>query len=307
MIKNKKFLTSILTLLFVLILSALITFRPFDNLPSWSQIFNLFGLSDVDKNVKNYDMSVHYIDVGKADAIFITCNDKNILIDSGNVEPQNPVVEYLKRQQVSKLDLVIASHQDKDHIGGMSNILYEFEIDKFMMPQLPDNLIPSSNCYESMMYVLSEKDIPISFPKCGENFQLGDMQINILGPVKQSNDSTNNNSIVMQIIYKDAKFLFMGDAEEEEEYDILDLGINIESDVIKIGHHGSKTSTTQELLDAVLPKYAVISVGEDNNNLPKKSVLERLADSNVKVYRTDLNGNVIIATNGDKLSVFTQH
>lgn len=302
---NKTKILFLIGAILIIVLSALITFNPFKVIPSWDEIFNFIGLSDISSKANGYSMSVHYLDVGKADAILIECDSKNILIDSGNVDPDNKVVEYLKKRHINNLDLVIATHPDKDHIGGMSNIIYEFEINHFMMPQIPEEVTPKSSVYEGMIYALNSNGIAVDNPVSGESFEIGGAQALIVAPVKMRDD-TNNNSIVLKLTYGNDSFLFTGDAQADEEADILKSGYNIQSTVLKVGHHGSKTSTTESFLESVRPEYAVISVGEDDNNLPKKVILDRLSKNGVRFYRTDLNGTIVIATNGDGINIFTQ-
>lgn len=281
--------------------AAAVTFVP--GMPTWKQVFHFFGVSQAEAD--GYDMAVHYIDVGKADSIFITCNGKNILIDAGDVELSYKAAEYLKRQGVKNLDLVVATHPDKDHIGGMANVLFEFNTARFMMPAVPQSCQPNSTAYEAMLFAAQKKEIDVTSPQPGDCFSIGDMQVCIFAPQKEYDD-TNNNSIVLQITYKQDSFLFMGDAEKQAEQDILAAGYDLRSEVLKVGHHGSDTSTTQAFLDAVQPKYAVISVGENNDNLPKKEVLDRLSKNSINTYRTDIDGMVILATNGDGIHVVTE-
>lgn len=302
---NKTKIVFLVVAILIIVLSALITFNPFNIMPSWNKIFNFVGLSDISSKADGYDMSVHYLDVGKADAILIECNSKSILIDSGNVDPDNKVVEYLKKRHINNLDLVIATHPDKDHIGGMTNIIYEFEINHFMMPQIPEEVVPKSSVYESMLYALDSKGITVDNPISGENFEIGGAQALVLAPIKIYDD-TNNNSIVLKLNYGNDSFLFTGDAQADEEDDVLKSGYDIQSTVLKVGHHGSKTSTTESFLKSVRPEYAVISVGEDDNNLPKKVILDRLNKNGVRFYRTDLSGTIVITTNGDGVNIFTQ-
>lgn len=250
-------------------------------------------------------MSVHILDVGKADAIHINSGDKNILIDAGDVDITNPVTEYLKKNNISKLDFIIATHPHRDHIGGMKDIINQFSIEKFMMPEVPESITPTSKTYESMLSALSQNNIFVDKPHPGNNFNIGNMEISILGP-KQQYNNLNNNSVVVKIKYLDKSFLFMGDAESESESDLLLSDYNLKSDVLKVGHHGSKTSTTQKFLDAVLPEYAVISVGPDSNNLPKADIINRIKKNNIKLYRTDINGDVTFITDGNTIEIETE-
>ena len=301
----KKRLLVLGAVLLLVIAAATVSFQTIDGIPTWKRIYQLFGISDVSREADSYDLSVHFIDVGKADGIYIRCNGKHILIDSGDVEYSGTVTNYLKRQGVEVLDLVVATHFDRDHIGGMANVLMEFEVKKFLMPKLPQELLPDSSAYETMVYALGHQQVPVENPTVGDSFSLGGLEIQVLGP-QRVYDDMNDNSALMKMTYGEVSFLFMGDAEENAEKDLLEQGYDLRSTVLKVGHHGSKTSTSQELLDAVMPQAAVISVGEDGNELPKTQVLDRLSENGVTVFRTDLNGNIIMASNGDELHIFME-
>ena len=278
-------------------------------LPSWDEIFKFFNLSTISPedsyDVNDYDMSVHFLDVGKADSIYIHCNGKNILIDAGDVDTKNTVYEYLRKNHVKDLDLVMVSHPHRDHIGEMPQIINKFKIKKFIMPRVPESITPTFKTYESMLTALYENNINVDEPEYGASFMVGDMLLEIFAPTK-GYEEMNNNSIVARITYGEDSFLFVGDCQKEEESDLISSGVDLSSDVLKVGHHGSKTSTTQKFLDKVSPKYAVITVGKDSSNLPKQSTIDRLNANNIEVYRTDMNGCVIFLTNGHGIDVKTQ-
>ena len=271
---------------------------------TWHDVYTSVGITEPTDVFENYDMSAHFIDVGKADSIYVNCKDKNILIDGGEKDTYNTVVEYLKKKGIKKLDLVIASHPHSDHIGGLVEVLNEFKIGKVLMPKLRDDIVPTSKVYENFLLAIDKNNIPVEIAISGNTFYIGNLKIEIFAPNKQY-DSINNNSIVAKLIYKNISFLFTGDAEKESEQDILSKNFDIKSTVLKVGHHGSKTSTTNAFLKRVNPEYAVICVGEDKYNLPKKETINKLKNCGAKIYRTDLNGTVVLATNGDDIKVVT--
>lgn len=256
-------------------------------------------------NVYDCEFRVHYLDVGKADSALIQCGDVDILIDAGDVDNNHFVCSYLKQQNVDDLELVIATHPDRDHIGQMEDVINTFDIDEFMMPNIPESAIPTDVTYLNMMDALNNKEVEVTSPEAGESISLGDITVEILAPINLADD-TNGNSIVSKIMYKDKKFLFMGDADTAEEKDILSAGYDVKSDVLKIGHHGSKTSTSKEFLKAVNPNYAVISVGKDKNNLPKQETIDKLNEVGAKIYRTDLDGTIIMGTDGEDIIISTE-
>lgn len=302
-VKQKRTLIVSLSIIFAIAIG--ITVCENFNIISWKNVFNLAGVSDFTSESDRYDMSVHFIDVGKADSIYIKCKDKNILIDSGEKNTYDLVNEYLRRQNVKVLDLVIATHPHTDHIGGMPKVIEEFQINKLLMPELKEEVIPTSRTYEKFLLAIKNKNIAPERPIPGTSFNVGELIFEVLAPNKQYDD-VNNNSIVVKMTFKNTSFLFTGDAEKESENDMMNNNFNLEADVLKVGHHGSKTSTSSAFLRKVNPKYAVICVGEDRYNLPKKITIDKLTKRNIKVFRTDCNGTVVFSTDGNKISVFTE-
>lgn len=302
-VKQKR--TLIVSLIIIFAISIGITVCENFNIISWKNVFNLAGVSDFASESDRYDMLVHFIDVGKADSIYIKCKDKNILIDAGEKNTYDLVNEYLRRQNVKVLDLVIATHPHTDHIGGMPKVIEEFQINKLLMPELKEEVIPTSRTYEKFLLAIKNKNIAPERPIPGTSFNVGELIFEVLAPNKQYDD-VNNNSIVVKMTFKNTSFLFTGDAEKESENDMMNNNFNLEADVLKVGHHGSKTSTSSAFLKKINPKYAVVCVGEDRYNLPKKITIDKLTKRNIKVFRTDCNGTVVFSTDGNKISVFTE-
>ena len=289
-----------------MVVSSIISYGRIENL-NWKKVFADLKISDVSlPESSEFDLNVHFLDVGKADCIYINYKDHNILIDAADTEPLPNVVEYLKRQGVSNLDLAVVSHPHRDHIGQMAQVIKEFNINKFIEPDIPEQYIPTGVTYEKMLKALKNENINAELIKGRKNIKLDDLNIDIFGPLSVDPKNVNNNSIVLKITYLNVSFLFTGDAEKQEETEIIDSGCNLKADVIKIGHHGSRTSSSQNFLDAVRPRYAVISVGPDRNNLPKEEVLTRLKNMNTSIYRTDISGNIIFSSNGKEIKVVTE-
>lgn len=303
--KHKKLIISISILL--ICGTIILSYSNNLNIPTWNKIYNYLNISKgtVDVNYEDYPLSVHILNVGKADAIYIKSNDKNILIDSGDTDTKDQVIQYLNNNKIQQFDLIIATHPHKDHIAGMDNIINTFSINRFIMPKLSETIIPTTKTYNSMINSLKDNNITVESPVAGNNFKIGEINIDILGPIKEY-DNLNNNSVVVKLAYKNTSFLFVGDAEKEAETDLISSGANLKSTVLKVGHHGSKTSTTQKFLNAVNPEYSVISVGPDSNNLPKDSIINRLKNNNIKTYRTDKSGTIIFTSDGDNINVFTE-
>lgn len=302
--QNKSKQSFKIILLLFLAIGLVISFLPFGAGASWRHIFSFFGLNDFSSAADSSPLSVHVLEVGKADCIFIECKGKYMLVDGGTMDCGEPVSEYLDRRGVERLDYIINTHPDKDHIGGLATIIAKYDIGSYLAPEIPASLIPVSEEYVHTQKALEKKNMRITTPNPLDTFDLNGLKIEVLAPLKQG-DSTNNNSIVLRLAYGETRFLLMGDAEKEEEADLLASGYNLSADVLKVGHHGSRTSTTEEFIRKVKPHYTAISVADDSNHLPKREVLKRLKSTESEVLRTDVNGTLIFMSDGQTISVVT--
>lgn len=247
---------------------------------------------------------VHFIDVGQADCSLVLCDDKSLLIDGGNVADSSLVVSYLLNLGIESLDYVICTHAHEDHVGGLNGPLNKFKVNCNIFAPATG---ASTKCYKDFIDAVSKQDKSLTIPNAGYSFMLGSAEVKFLGPVREDYSDINNTSIVTKITYKNTSFLFTGDAETEAEADILDAGFDVSADVLKVGHHGSENSTSYRFLRDILPSIAVISVGANNDyGHPTEEALSRLRDADVKVYRTDVQGNIIISSDGNRLSVVTE-
>lgn len=251
---------------------------------------------------ENTGFSVHYIDVGQGDAALVLCDDMSMLIDGGKPKASDVIYTYLKNQGITCLDYLICSHPDDDHIGGLSAPLSTLTVKNVYAPDIEAN----SRSYQSFKQKAAEQGLTIQHPVCGDSLKFGSSTIDFLGPVTVSADDKNNSSIVMKIKYGETSFLFVGDAEREEEQQILDKGFDLSATVLKVGHHGSRNSTTYPFLREIMPEYAVISVGDNSYGHPTEDVLSRLRDADVKVYRTDMQGDIIAVSDGKTVSITTK-
>lgn len=244
-------------------------------------------------------LSVHFIDVGQGDCIYINQGEYNMLIDAGNNEDGEKLVSYLKSLNVNGFDYVIGTHPHEDHIGGMDDIINNFEIENYYMP----DKLSTTKTFEDVLDALDAKGLSYNVPKIDDEFKLGDATFKVIYSGDDTND-INDSSIVLKMTYGDNSFLFTGDATSNVEEIILNK--DIKSDVLKVAHHGSSYSSTTEFLDKVNPKYAVISVGKNNSyNHPASITLQKLSNRDIKVYRTDLDGTIIFTSDGTNLSVQT--
>jgi beta-lactamase superfamily II metal-dependent hydrolase len=255
------------------------------------------SLISCQKTTKASSIKIHYIDVGQGDCELIQIEDKNILIDAGTSDKK--ALDYLKSIEIKKIDYAIATHPHEDHIGSMDDVIKAFDIVNFYAPKATTN----TKTFENMVKSLKAKDLKMSVPKIGEEITVGNAILTFLAPNGDRYEDLNNNSIVVKLKYGNNSFIFMGDAEDISEGEILKKQLDIKADILKIGHHGSRSSTTQEFLDKVNPKYAVISCEKGNDyGHPHKETLTKLNDKNINVFRTDLNGTIIAESDGKEIS-----
>ena len=238
-----------------------------------------------------------FLDVGQADSILINANNKYMLIDAGNNEDGEKLVMYLKSLGIEKFDYVVGTHAHEDHIGGMDNIIDSFDIGTFYMP----DVITTTKTFEDVLDSLEKKNLNFDTPQIGSTFDLGKAKIETIYVGKDSKN-LNNSSIILKLTYGNVSFLFTGDTESDVEKTLLNK--DIESDVLKVAHHGSNTSSSNAFLKKVNPKYAIISVGTGNSyGHPKSVILDRLEKLGTKIYRTDELGTIIVTTDGEKIEV----
>ena len=249
---------------------------------------------------ENSTFSVHFIDVGQADAALVECDGHYMLIDGGNKEDSNVIYTVLKNAGVSKLDIVVGSHAHEDHIGGIPGAFNYTTADLTLCPVTSYD----SDAFEDFVTYANECGGGVTIPSVGDSYALGSASVVILGV--NGGSETNDTSIVLKVQYGETSFLFTGDAEREAEQTILNSGCDLSATVLKVGHHGSDTSTTYPFLREIMPTYAVISVGDGNSyDHPTDDALSRLRDAGVEVYRTDLHGDIIMTSDGATVSIST--
>lgn len=246
-------------------------------------------------------LAVHYLDVGQADCILLIADDTAVLIDGGNTDTSQYVLNYLRRYGVDELDLVVNTHPHGDHLGGIPTVL---------------NNIPTEEVWCSTTYfttylfsdfkkAVEKNDTTIQRPAIGTVFSDDGLSIKVLGPMEEASayEDLNDSSLVLMVEFGKRKFLFTGDMEAYAEKQLVNADVDLKADVLKVGHHGSYSSTSQIFLDKVDPDYGVITCGLNNEyGHPHRDPMSRLNSADVTLYRTDLMGNVIIMTNGDSLA-----
>ena len=245
---------------------------------------------------------VHFIDVGQADCALLVCGDDAMLIDGGNADDGLVVTRYLQSMGIEDLDLVVATHSHEDHIGGLSTVLRYFDAETIWISEFTY----SNYTVESFLNAAAAQNTPITRARPGDTYTLGGAEITVLGPVRTDYEDVNDLSLVLMAAYGERRFLFTGDMEQPAEGDMLDYwgeGIDWRADVLKVGHHGSYSSTGYRLLRQVAPTWGVISCGRDNEyGHPHDAPLSRLRDAEVTIFRTDLAGTVIAATDGESMA-----
>lgn len=250
-------------------------------------------------NTNNDLLKVHYLDVGQGDSIFVELpNNETMLIDAAESYQSENIINYLKNLNYQKIDYVIGTHPHTDHIGGLKDIINTFEIGKIYMPKV----ISTTKTYESLLMAIKDKNLKINTAKAGTSIIDTDaLKINILAPNNSTYTELNNYSVVTKITYGTTKFLFMGDAEKLSENEIKE---NVTADVIKIGHHGSNTSSSIDFIKKVNAKYGIISVGLNNKyNLPKEETITNWENSGTKIYLTSTNGTIRASSDGTNIKI----
>lgn len=276
----------------------------------WDPIADLFGLNKSPSVTRGGEgeVQVHFIDVGQGDCALILTQDKSVLIDSGESQYADEVIQYIKKAGVETLDLIVVSHAHSDHMGGMAKIITAVDTRKLIMPRLPDELAPTTAAFDGMLDAVDEYSVEVGYTKAGEVFELGEAYLEIIAPYEDFEiTGLNDSSIVARLVHGDNTFLFTGDIEKAAENDILERGTKLSSVVLKIAHHGSASSSQKGFLNKVSGKYAVISVGSPNRyNHPNDEVLLRLEDMGYTVCRTDESGTVVFISNQEGLEVETE-
>ena len=237
------------------------------------------------------NLRVYCLDVGQGDSILITNNNKTMLIDASTNEMGSRVVKYLNDLGIKKIDYLVGTHPHEDHIGGLDNVIKNFDIGTIYMP----NVVATTKTFEEVIDAISAKKLKVTSPKTGDKFTVGNAECEVMS-IRNDKDDYNNCSIVIKMDFNNVSYLFTGDAEESVESSRKWPHI----DVLKVGHHGSNTSSSKKFLEQIKPEVALISVGQGNTyGHPTQATLKRLSNIGAKIYRTDENGTILLIEKGE--------
>ena len=248
--------------------------------------------------------SIHFIDVGQGDSTLVISNGEYLLIDAGENGHETEVINYLRSMNVDKLDYIIATHQHSDHIGGIPEVLEEFECDNIIMPRLTKAQTPTNSTYTAFLKAVEASEAKVIAAKPDSVYAVGGAQFEILGPVTDDAEDINSMSAVTKVTYGENSFLITGDAETDEEKEIIENGADLDCDVLRAGHHGSYTSSGKDFLNAVTPEICVISCGANNDyGHPHDKALNRIKKHTEEIYRTDICGSIIMTSDGKNIDI----
>lgn len=248
--------------------------------------------------VAQEDLLIDFIDVGQADSILVRNQDKVMLIDAGTNEAGETVVNYLENLGITKIDYLIGTHPHEDHIGGLDDVINNFDIGQIYMPKIET----TTKTFEDVLEAIENKKLTVTAPNKGDKIELGQAVGEFMTEPILDEDNLNVSSLVLRLEFGNTSYLFMGDAEEENEETIRWP----KTDVLKVGHHGSSTSSSESFLEQVQPKYAIIMAGKDNSyGLPTQETINKLSNIGSEIYRTDEDGTIQMTSDGNTIEIKT--
>lgn len=299
---NKKRFKGIITILILIVLVAtsVVMIEKEPKVPSSGQV-NQPAINQNGEPLGELLMTM--IDVGQADSFLFEQNGKVAVVDCGTRSTGKNVVSYLKSKGITRIDYLIGTHPHEDHMGGMYAVLTSFDIGTVIIPKVTKSEI-TTNWYTKLMGELSSGKYDVKYSEVGQEYNLGQAKMKTIGPITEPDDENlNNYSIVMKVSFGDMDVIMTGDAEEQVEKEILQSGVDLDAEMLKVGHHGSQTSTSDAFLDAIDPDYALISAKVGNKyDHPMPTTMAKLKARNIEVYRTDEQGNVVITITAKEIT-----
>ena len=260
------------------------------------------GAGEILRASQDGEMQVHFIDVGQGDSILVECDGEYMLIDAGENSMGQLVTDYIKNRGITKLNYVIGTHPHSDHIGGLDTVIESMNIDKVIMPDKSTN----TKTFEDVLTAIKNKGLKVTAAAAGDTYKIGGGEFTILSPDRDYGEELNNWSVAVKLSYDNTNFILTGDLEKEAERSLCSSNIDLKADVLKLGHHGSSTSCSEEFLKAVAPAYAVISCGKDNSyGHPHNETMDNLKKYDIVVYRTDIQGTVTAVSDGNNVTWVT--
>lgn len=273
---------------------------------NWYKV-NMFTTAVDEVKISDTDFVVYYLDVGQSDCTVVVCDDEVMVIDTGAYPHTEKIKSVLKALEVEIIDYLVITHQHDDHMSGAEKIIQTYNVKNVIMPMLSEENSIDSETYDRLLHTISNYKVKPLGAQNLNSFNLGSAKIDVLAPNKQYKE-LNNMSIVMKIVYGENSFLFQGDAESQVEKSLLFSDYDLSADVLKLGHHGSRTSTTENYLDAVNPSLAVVSCGQGNNyGHPRVTVIDYLVDRNIDYFITFVDGDIVVSSDGKTIKVDTQY
>ena len=300
--KEIYFFISIIVFIILVLLISNLTYEPIEDSIDIIESTEK-GSTVAVKNINeftNSDFSVHYIDVGQADSILITSNNHALLIDAGNNKDGKTIVNYIKNLGIKTLDYAIGTHPHSDHIGGLDTVIKKLNVKEVLMPNIQTNTMT----FTEILDAIEAKNVKLTVPKVNDTFTFGDASFTVLS-IENNVEEFNLASIVVRVDYKNCSYIFCADAEIPNEEKMLKNNLNVKADIIKIGHHGSYSSSSKAFLEAVNPTAAIITLGADNDyGYPHRETVRTLNELDIPFYRTDINGTIIVTSDGEKNTIY---
>lgn len=301
--KNTRRFITVAVILLAIIFTFTVEYIDKRNGGAWKNAYQNAGIIEKSVSPAESELYAYFLDVGQSDCTILCCGGKVLMIDTGAPDQTNKVREALQSLGITKIDYLLITHQHDDHMGNATDILENYEVSNIIMPKLSKVNMVTTLAYEKLLNTIKEKNVNAIAAVPDYTFSLGEATCTVLAPFKQD-ENLNNMSAVTKVTFGSNSFLFQGDAEKKAEKAILSSGADVSADVIKVGHHGSKTSSSKSYIKAVSPKAAIISCGEENSyGHPHAVTLETLKNADADIYMTYQTDFLCVKSDGNKITV----